>query len=304
MLKYKQFLQLDEGGNIQLGTAAEIKLGKGGAKAAPFDSSKREHTVPDIHAALSALHDRIHKQHGVEIFGKGKTALNNGSAYQSGSTAFLFDKNVSHKDYTKSIPKTGDVDTMINRDHKDKLEHALSSMPAGTKLGKTTYLGWKKGGDESHILLQHPDHEHPIQVDLNHVRYEGENPTKGAQFARSGGSLQDRAVGIKGEHHKRLLNAVAKSKGMKWGPKGLKGENDAPSAEGDSDPSSVSKKLFGVDHEGIKSFSGVVGLIKKHIPASQHKTILDTYSDSFSKEKDDAYKPSVAHLRKHLGGKS
>lgn len=298
MLKYKQFLQLTEGGNIQLG-----KKGEGGAQAAPFDSSKRETTVPDIHAALSVLHDKVQKQHGVHIFGKDKAALKTGSAFQSGSTAFLFDKNISHKDYAAKVPKTGDVDTLVNKEHKEKLDHTLSSLPAGTRLGKTTYLGWKKGADESHVLLHHPDHEHPIQVDMNHVKYDGEHPSEGSQFARSGGSLEDRGSGIKGEHHKRLINAVAKTKGMKWGPKGLKGADDAPSAEGDMSHASVSKKLFGVEHEGIKSFSGITSLIKKHIPAAHHQAIFDNFAGSFAKEMDGPAKPSLDHLRKHLGVK-
>lgn len=298
MLRYKRFL--NEGGNIQLG-----KKGENGPKAAPFDSTKRHTTAPDIHQALGELHDRVKKETGSEIFGSGKQALKTGTAYHTGSTRHFFDNNIAHGNYAKNIPKTGDIDTLINREHKDNLNATLDKMPAGTKLGKTKFLGWKKGGDESHILLQHPDHEHPIQVDLNHVKYHKDEPMEGARFARTGGSLEDRGQGIKGEQHKRLIHSVAKLKGMKWGPKGLKNDADAPSADGDQDPKGVSTKLFGKHDEDIHSFSGVTKLIKQHIPAHQHQEVMNHFAGEPGSEKrnEDGMGPAIKHLQKHLGVK-
>lgn len=309
MLKYKQFLQLTEGGNIQLG-----KKGGDGAQAAPFDSSKRETTHKDMLGVFSDLHDKMFKQHGVHLFGKDKSALQPGkdpnypgssvpSGLRAGSTKFLYDKTISHKDYAGGIKKTGDVDSFVDETHKEKLEHTLSSLPVGSKLGNSTYLGWKPGGGESHILVKHPEHEHPLQLDLNHVKYVNGHPTKGAQFSRTGGSFEDRKVGVKGKHVNMLLNATAKTMGMKKGPKGLKDADAPPSAYGEQTPEGISKKLFGVVHDDVESFSGIIRMIKKHLPAPKHKEIHDHFVASLEKDPDGpaANKPAIDMLRKHLG---
>jgi hypothetical protein len=326
MMKYKQFLNLIEGGNVQLGTPTEIKAGKGGPKAAAFATKQRSGIAADIHGALLSFADRVHKQHAVHIFGKDSIALKEPrpgkdkkehapSAYTAGSTKFLYHPKVSDSEYAKKVvsivngkkvSQTGDVDTLMNGDHKDHMIHTLSSMPAGTKLGNTTFLGMKPGSGETHMLLQHPDHEHPIQVDLNHAKYDGEHPSEGAQFSRSGGSIDDRAEGIKGKHLNMLQNSAAKSLGMKKGPKGLKAGDATPASYGEETPTGISKKLFGdnADHEKVESFSGFAQLIKKHIPTSKHQEIFDHFSGSLEKDPDGAesHKPAIDALRKHLFG--
>lgn len=281
MIRFKTFIS--EGGNYQLGPMVNRK--KTGPKAAPFESSKRGDTIPIVTNFLSGLSDKVREQHGVDIFGKNKNALDNREAFKTGSTEYFMDPAISHEKYAAGIKKTGDVDALIDGRHKEKVEQTLNSL-SGKTVGGVKFVGWGRGAEESHILIQHPMHPHPLQIDLNHVEYENHNPTRGAQFARSGGSFEDRSQGIKGSHHKMLLSLVAKAKNLRWGPRGLKERDAEPSAEGDKTPESVSKKLYGVEDQGIHSFTGNVALIAKHIPKEHHQEIVDGFRHSLEKEKE------------------
>ena len=297
MFRFKQFIS--EGGAFQLGPIVDRK--RTGPKAAPFESSLRGETIPVVTNFLSSLSDEVKKQHGVEIFGQNKQALHNREAFKTGSTEYFMDPKIPHQKYTAGIKKTGDVDALIDGRHKEKVEQTLNSL-TGKNVGGVKFVGWGKGADESHILLQHPMHPHPLQIDLNHVEYENHNPTRGAQFARSGGSFEDRSRGIKGSHHKMLLSLVAKAKNLRWGPRGLKERDAEPSAEGDKTPESVSTKLYGAAHEGIHSFTGNVGLIANHIPKEHHQEIVDGFRHSLEKEKESnpEQHPAMIALKRGL----
>jgi hypothetical protein len=62
----------------------------------------------------------------------------------------------------------------------------------------------------------------------------------------------------------------------------------------------VSKKLFGVEHKDIDSFSGVARLINQHIPPEHHQAIFDTFKNSLGKDAETSGKPALDHLRSNL----
>ena len=134
-------------------------------------------------------------------------------------------------------------------------------------------------------------------MDFEFVKH-GSNgePTKGERFAH-GSHWDDMKSGMKGMHHKRLLNAAGGDSHKFSITHGVRSRTD-PSDPGNMDPKHVTHKLFGAnaDHKQASSFLGVTQLIKKHIHPSKHQAIYDKF-------KGKGYPsdgPALAHLKKHL----
>lgn len=252
MLSFSTFKEyLFEGGNIKIGDVS----------AAPFKVTNRPKQTADIRSALDAIHDSFHAATGNHLFGKDKKALNTGSAY-SGSTKDFFNKEISDKEYTKHKSTVGDVDVQIPKEHKEALTQHLQP---GMKAGPYTVIGTKKHGNEVSAVMRHENGEHH-QVDFEATHYENNEPTKGEQFLHSS-HWDDTVKGIKGMHHKMLLNAAGGAEHKFSITHGLRSRTNVDDP-GVTAPEEVSKKLFGpkANHSEINSFVGVASLIKKHIP--------------------------------------
>ena len=281
MLSFKQFV-LSEGGNVKIGSIA----------AAPFAISEknRANVRDDAHKALSDLHDSFHKETGHNLFGEGKKALHNATAF-AGSTRHLMGKEISDKDFAKHKRDVGDFDVFVPKEHKEALHKHVKE---GMKLGNYTVAAKNK----SSMLLKHKNGQ-THQFDMIGADYEKNEPAKGEQFSHSS-SWSDTEKGIKGAHHKQLLNAAGLEKHKFSITHGIRSRTDEKDP-GNKNPEHVSKTLFGdkANHSEVHSFTGVAGLIKKHIPASQHQAIYDKFKESvkpFDKKYDN--KPAVEHLRK------
>lgn len=287
MLSFKQFIL--EGGNIKVGPKGQE------VSAAPFPvtSGTRDQVKNDIHQALGAIHDSFHAQHGEHLFGKEQAHLNAGKIY-SGSTSDLMNGKIPHAEFAKHKPMVGDVDVQVDPEHKEKLAGTLGT---GKRFGKYTVVGTKKHGNEISAVMRHDNGEHH-QVDFQGVHQPG---SEASQFLHSS-NWADTKAGIKGAHHKILLNAVGGDKQKFSITHGLRSRTDE-SDSGVQHPTDVSKRLFGAkaDHEKIKSFQGVTELVKKHIPAEQHQAIYDKFKKGVPKGLDN--EPALAHMRKHLGVK-
>jgi len=291
MKTFKEFIT--EGGNIKVKTSeGEI------AAAAPFKITDRSEQTGHIRDALGAIHDSMNKEHGIHLFGKDKKALKSGSMF-AGSTRQLMDKGISDAEFKKHKPTVGDIDAQIPAEHKDKLTAHLTP---GKKFGKYTIIGTKKHGNEVSAVMKHDNGEHH-QVDFEGVHYDNDEPTKGEQMLHNS-SWEDTKVGIKGLHHKILLNAVGGEHHKFSISHGLRSRTD-DSDKGVKEPHEVSSKLFGsnADHSKVESFHGVTQLIKKHIPKEQHQAIYDKFKSGLDKIKGTDHGPALAHLRTHLGVK-
>ena len=292
MITYKQFVI--EGGNIK------VKTEKGEVAAAPFavTDKNRKSRQTDIKNALSDLHDSFHKETGEHLFGKNKKALNSHSLF-AGSTKDLMDSKISHGEFAKHKPKTGDIDVQFPKEHAEKLEKHLTP---GKKLGKYTVVGTKKHGNEISAVMKHENGEHH-QFDFEKTHYEHEEPTKAEQFLHSS-NWEDTKKGIKGVHHKILINAAGGTAHKFSITHGLRSRTDE-SDQGTGNPEHVSRKLFGpkADHSKIHSFGGVAELIKKHIPAHRHQEIYDKFKSDVQPKKDADHGPALEHLRNTLGVK-
>lgn len=289
MLRFKSFIT--EGGNIKVGPKGSE------TSAAPFSitAKTRGQKRNDIHHALGSIHDAFHKQHGEHLFGHGQAHLHTGHVY-SGSTRDLMDKNISHANFAKFKPAVGDVDVQVSHDHKNKLE---STLKAGSRHGKYTVVGTKKHGNEISAVMKHDNGEHH-QFDFQGVKHPG---SESERFLHSS-SWHDTKAGIKGAHHKILLNAVGGDKNKFSITHGLRSRaND--SDPGKTHPTEIAHHMFGhkADHTQIHSFQGVTNLIKKHIPKEQHQAIYDKFKSSVASQRGTNHEHAIAHLRKHLNVK-
>lgn len=287
MKSFKAFLA--EGGNVKIGELA----------AGPINVTKknRAHVSTDIHQMLSAVHDSFHKEHGVHLFGPKKEALHNGSIY-SGSTEHLMNHGISHEEFAKHKPKVGDVDVKVPSEHYDKVH---DHMQPGKKFGKYTVLGTKKSGSESHALMQHESGD-IHQVDFEKSEYHKGQPAKYEHFAHSG-DWSDTKAGIKGVHHKFLVNASGGETHKFSVAKGLKTRDTAPSEDGIKDTHKITKTLFGkdADEKKLHSFQGVADLIKKHKSVDEHHAIFNKFVSSTKAKPGMDHEPAIKHLAKTLG---
>lgn len=299
MIRFKHFIL--EGGNIKVKDSEGKEVA-----AAPFAVKDRSAQAGDVHDALHALHDSFHGETGHHLFGKGAAALKSGSAY-SGSTRQFMNKdpkagNISDKEFAKHKPTVGDVDVQVPKEHKDAL-HAHLTKNVGQRFGKYTLVGIKKSGNETHAVMRHDNGEHH-QFDFEHVQYHGHEPAEHEQFLHSS-SWEDAKNGIKGAHHKILLNAVASASDHKFSiTHGVRSRTNADDP-GVAAPKEVSKKLFGpkADHEKVNSFVGLADSIRQHIPADKHQEIYNKFKSSMSSNKNVDSTKAIAHLKSTLGTK-
>lgn len=286
MLSLKAFLH--EGGNIKVGPkGSEVS-------AAPFPISHttRAERRTDIHHTLSSLHNAFHKEHGEHLFGQDKEHLKSRHVY-SGSTADLMSHHISDQEFAKHKPHVGDVDVQVSKEHKEKL---ASTLQAGKKFGKYTVVGTKKHGNEISAVMRHENGEHH-QFDFEGVHHPGSETER---FLHSS-NWEDTKAGIKGAHHKMLINAVAGSThkfSISHGLRSRSDENDV----GVQHPTEVSKKLFGkeANHANIHSFHGVVDLIKAHKSPAEQQEIYNKFKSSVSQNTKMDSAKALEHMRKHL----
>jgi len=278
--RFSQFII--EGGNVKIGSVA----------AAPFPISEKNRSAvrADAHEALSALHDSFHAATGKHLFGKDKKALKTNSAF-AGSTRQLMGNEVSDKEFAKHKRDVGDFDTFVPNEHKEDLHKHVKE---GMKLGKYTVAGKSR----SSLLLKHKNGQ-VHQFDMVGAEYHKDEPTEGEQFTHSS-NWSDTQNGIKGAHHKQLLNAVGLDKHKFSITHGVRSRTDEAD-KGAKHPKDVSSTLFGSkgDHSKIHSFQGVADLISKHIPKEKHQAIYDKFKDSVKQNKFNN-KPALSHLANKL----
>ena len=258
---------------------------------------RSQHHQKDIHDMLSSLHDSFHKETGHHLFGKNKKALNTGSTY-SGSTKHLMNNNISHEEFQKHKSKVGDLDVKVPEEHHSELH---SHLQPGRRFGRYTVLGVKRSGSEHHALMRH-DNGQIHQVDFEKSHYENNEPSKFDQFSHSS-DWNDTKHGIKGAHHKVLINAIGGDKHKFSGTYGLGHREGDPKWERDTHK--ISHALFGpnANESHLHSFHGLVHNIKHHIPPERHQEIYDKFKSASSKLKGIDSSNALNHMKKELNVK-
>lgn len=275
---------LVEGGNVKVGDAE--------ASPFPVSAENRDERRKDIHHAMKAIHDSFHKEHGEHLFGKDHATLKSGHAY-TGSTHDLMNGKIPHHEFAKHKPHVGDVDVQVTQDHKNKLE---STLKKGAKFGNYTVAGTKKHGNEISAVMKHKNGEHH-QFDFQGVH----NPGSESERFLHSSNWEDTKAGIKGAHHKILLNAVGGDSHKFSITHGVRSRTDDKDP-GVTHPNEVAHKLFGTgaDTHHIHSFQGVTELIKKHKTPEEHHAIYNKFKDSVKKLKHLDSKNALNHMKKTL----
>lgn len=288
MKSFKAFALLTEGGNVKIGDH----------QASPIDVKKmgRSNVHSDVKGALESVHDSFHKAHGKDLFGPKKAALHSGSVY-SGSTKSLFDKKIPDAEFTKHKSSVGDVDVKVPKEHLNDLKDHIK---VGDKHGKYTVTGTKRSGTELHALMKHENGKHH-QFDFEGSEYHKGAPHPFEQFAHSA-HWDDTKSGIKGVHHKILLNAVGGDKHKFAISKGLGSRTD-DTKPWIRDTHKITHTLFGknADETKIHSFKGLTHLIKHHIPSDHHQAVASKFESSLKSSKGIDHTHALSHLHKELG---
>jgi len=288
MLNFKQFLQvLTEGGNI--------KIGESEANPIHITPENRKSVTSDIGGFLHGLSNSHKMVHGSHLFGNNSSALDDGSAF-SGSTHHLFDKTISDKEFAKHKPVVGDIDVKVPKQHLATLEHHL--VP-GKQIGKYTVVGVKHGAGGHHALIKHENGQ-IHQIDFEGSNYENDKPSDFDKFAHSS-NWKDVKEGIKGAHHKMLLNAIGTDKHKFSILYGL-GSREGTDPKWENNKNKISSTLFGekAPVKNLESFHGLVKSIKNHIPEEKHQEIYDKFKDSAKSSRGINFSSALSHMRKHL----
>lgn len=197
MLRFKKFIL--EGGNLPFNT------GEGERVADSVDSSKRDEQQGHFRDFFNSVHNEFAKKHGHGLFGNNGEALKN-NTFASGSAEGYMDPSISTERFNKAKSSMGDFDVQIPKEHKQKLEDHLQ---AGQQYGNFKVVHVKKGGTQTHAIVQHLGTGQHHQIDFEPVDYDEktQQPHPFERFAHNS-HINDLEQGLKGVHHKYLLQSI------------------------------------------------------------------------------------------------
>lgn len=186
---------LSEGGNLSIGdeNAQQIDLAL----------HKRSYIIPILDDLLKQINSSFQKATKQTLW---NPALLQNKKFLSGSSLHFFNTSgITDKVFIAKKPKVGDIDTMVSRDLEPVLEKFLTSMQ-GKQIGNSTLVGFKRGNEQFSSLWALQDPPIKVQIDLEFVEYEKDEPSDWARFSHSS-SWDDLEQGVKGVFHKWMINA-------------------------------------------------------------------------------------------------
>ena len=197
MITFKQFLF--EGGNVQID----------GEEADRIDLSKHDRTeiTGKIGAALKAINAAFKKDTGKPIW---SDALMKSQKYLSGSAFHFFSKDIDDATFKKHKGSVGDIDTQVDKDLEGELKEFLTKHK-GETFGPVTLIGFKTSAGTHITLWKLKDAGINIQIDMELVEYDKDEPTEWSNFSHSS-AWEDMTKGVKGVAHKYLMRALESPK--------------------------------------------------------------------------------------------
>lgn len=194
MLRFKKFLK--EGGNLPFNT------GEGERVSDNVESKNRDEQQGHFREFFNHLDSDFQKKHGHNLFGN---ALKN-NTFASGSAEGYMDPSISSERFAKAKPTMGDFDVQVPHEHKQKLEDHLQP---GQQYGNFKVVHIKKGGSQTHAIVQHLGTGQHHQIDFEPVEYDEktQEPKPFERFAHNS-HINDLEQGLKGVHHKYLLQSI------------------------------------------------------------------------------------------------
>jgi len=189
---------LTEGGNLEL---------PGGHQAQQIDLKvhNRGYMVPVLNTLLYGINDAYAKKFGGPLWNP-KTLSS--KKFLSGSSLHFFNTDIPDDEFSKVKPKVGDIDTQVNKESEENLEQFLNSVQDKV-VGNAKCLGFQRGNEQFSSLWELTDPPIKVQIDLEFVAYDKDQPTDWAAFSHSS-SWDDLGAGIKGVFHKYIIQSFTK----------------------------------------------------------------------------------------------
>jgi len=188
---------LNEGGNLEL---------PGGERAQDIDLkvTNRSYIVPILDDLLSSINKSFSQKYKKPLW---NPKLIQSKEFLSGSSLHFFNvKGIPDETFIEKKPKVGDIDTQVNVDYTDEVQEFLKSMQ-NQKIGPAKLLGFKSGNEQFSSLWELTEPPIKVQIDLEFVKYDQDEPTAWSKFSHSS-SWEDLNAGIKGVFHKFLIQAL------------------------------------------------------------------------------------------------
>jgi 5S rRNA maturation endonuclease (ribonuclease M5) len=188
--------QLVEGGNLAIGQdqADQINL----------QVTNRSYIVPILNSLLGAINNAFSKQYKTPLW---SPALLQKQTFLSGSSLHFFNvSGISDEQFIAKKPKVGDIDTMVSKEAEPNLEAFLTAN-SGKQIGPAKLIGFQRGNEQFSSLWALQDPPIKVQIDLEFVAQQNDEPTDWARFSHSS-SWEDLQAGVKGVFHKFLIGSL------------------------------------------------------------------------------------------------
>jgi hypothetical protein len=191
---------LFEGGNVSIGdiSAERIDLSK----------IKRDDIVPVLDDALHKMSAAFTKMNGLPLW---DAKLLKSKEFLSGSAFHFFDlKHIDSNMFSSKKKSVGDIDTQADVLLTPMIEDWLIKSVNQT-YGDLTLIGHKNSAGQFISLWYSKQFDINIQIDFELVDFKNGKPTEWSNFSHSS-SWTDIVEGIKGLHHKFLMQSLAADK--------------------------------------------------------------------------------------------
>jgi hypothetical protein len=189
---------VSEGGNLSL---------PGGHEAQQIDLKvhNRSYIVPILDTLLLNINNSFAKKYKKPLW---NPQLLQSKQFLSGSSLHFFNtKGITDQQFVEKKPKVGDIDTQVNKENEQELEQWLSTSQ-GKMVGNAKFLGFQRGNEQFSSLWELQDPPIKVQIDLEFVAFEKDEPTPWSKFSHSS-SWDDLNAGVKGVFHKFLIQSLA-----------------------------------------------------------------------------------------------
>jgi len=188
------------GGNVSIGdiSAERIDLSK----------IKRDDIVPVLDDALHKMSAAFTKMNGLPLW---DAKLLKSKEFLSGSAFHFFDlKHIDSNLFSSKKKSVGDIDTQADVLLTPMIEDWLLKSVNQT-YGDLTLIGHKNSAGQFISLWYSKQFDINIQIDFELVDFKNGKPTEWSNFSHSS-SWTDIVEGIKGLHHKFLMQSLAADK--------------------------------------------------------------------------------------------
>jgi hypothetical protein len=169
----------------------------------------RESLVSELTNLLSGLNQMHNTFYGEFLWNE---SLFNSKHFLSGSSIHFFNtEGISTGEFISNKSSIGDIDLMVDVNQKDTIRFILDRLSCYHEFYKWEMIGYKTSAGQFITLWHLRGFNLNVQIDFELVEYNDGIPTEWSSFSHSS-SWSDITSGIKGFHHKYLLQSIAASR--------------------------------------------------------------------------------------------